>query len=95
VSRSLVVENGARRRGRDGQYVDSACYVWRISAVVQGLHRLLDSEAAAARTAEDVHKLTVLEHRVERMLTEAQRAAIQAALPEEERTVCVSSSSPS
>jgi hypothetical protein len=93
VSQALTVGRGARRRGRQEQYVNSACYVWRISAVVQGLHRLLDSEAAAARTAEDVHKLTVLEHRVERMLTEAQRAAIQAALPEEERTVCVSSSS--
>ncbi len=87
MSRALVVENGARRRGREGQYVNSACYVWRISAVVQGLHRLLDSEAAGARTALDVHNLTVLEHRVERMLTEMQRAVIQAALPEEEQ-VC-------
>ena len=89
MDRSLTVERGARRRGRTDQYVNSACYVWRISAVVQGLHRLLDSEAAHARTAEDVHKLTVLEHRVERMLTEAQRAAIEDALPErEERTAC-------
>jgi hypothetical protein len=87
VSRALVVERGARRRGREGQYVNSACYLWRISAVVQGLHRLLASEAAAARTAEDVHKLTVLELRVEKMLREAQVAAIQAALPEEEK-VC-------
>jgi len=89
VSRALVVENGARRRGREGQYVDSACYLWRISAVAQGLHRLLDSEAAHARTALDVHNLTVLEHRVERMLTEAQRAVIEQALPERlERTAC-------
>lgn len=85
MNRVLTVARGARRRGRTEQYVNSACYLWRISAVVQGLHRLLDSEAAQARTAEDVHKLTVLEHRVERMLTEAQRATLP---KEEERTAC-------
>jgi hypothetical protein len=69
--------------------VDSRCYLWRISAVVQGLHRLLESEAAAARTSLDVHNLTVLEHRVEKMLIEAQRAVIDRALAEkEERTAC-------
>jgi hypothetical protein len=83
----LVAENGARRRGRDGQYVDSACYVWRVSALLQGVRRLLDIEARGERNAQAVHDLNVLERRVEKMLTEAQRAVIQAALPEEEK-VC-------
>jgi hypothetical protein len=89
VSRTLTVVRC--RRGRQEQYVTSANYLWRISAVVQGLHRLLDLEDADARRAQAVHDLTVLELRVENMLRQAQREALDAALAprqEEETTAC-------
>jgi hypothetical protein len=82
VSRTLTIVRC--RRGRQEQYVTSANYLWRISAVVQGLHRLLDLEDANARTAGAVHDLSVLELRVEKMLGEAQREVIDAALAQRE-----------
>jgi hypothetical protein len=89
------VARGARRRGRTGQYVGTGDFLWRIGVVVQGLHRLLDVEQAGERRSQTVHDLTVLEHRIERMLNEAQRAALP---KEEEETACDgyrASSSPS
>jgi hypothetical protein len=85
----LTIAPGQRRRGREDYRVSHANYLLRIQGALTGLRRLLDLEERGVRTHEATHDLSEIERRVEQMLTEAQLAAILAALPaEQERTAC-------
>lgn len=64
-----------------------AHFLWRIKASAQRLRKLVDLQERGARTADTVQELTHLEYRIEKMLTDAQRVLIEAALSEE-KTAC-------